>query len=58
MKGMQDRRSVRFFYCCFFCNRKICETVMNTSKVTVDPRSLAAFENSSRFMGMDDKSER
>ncbi|XP_066336566.1 disease resistance protein PIK6-NP-like isoform X2 [Miscanthus floridulus] len=32
---------------------KMCETVMNTSKVTVDPRALAIFEDASRLVGID-----
>ncbi|XP_066361040.1 disease resistance protein RGA5-like [Miscanthus floridulus] len=32
---------------------KMRETVMNTSKVTVDPRALAIFEHASRLVGID-----
>jgi disease resistance protein RPM1 len=32
---------------------KICETVTNTSKVTVDPRALAIFEDASKLVGLD-----
>ena len=33
--------------------KQIGETVMNTSKVTVDPRALAIFEDASRLLGID-----
>jgi disease resistance protein RPM1 len=33
--------------------KQIGETVMNTSRVTVDPRALAIFEDASRLVGID-----